>query len=142
MAVDTVEAAIVAGKLQPKEGCKTEDTLLIGAHAFNPTLKIRLIQEYGMESQIAEHLTASYGDRAPLVAELAGSTGRRWPVVGNRLSPGYPYIEAEVIYTIRHEMARTLVDVLARRTRLAFLNATAASDAIPRIASIMQTELK
>ena len=142
MASDTVDAAVKGRNLQPKESSKTEETLLIGAHAFNPTLKIKLIQEYGMESLLADHLARSYGDRAFLVAELARPTGQRWPVVGRRIATGYPYIEAEVVYAIRHEMARTLVDVLARRTRLAFLNATAASEAIPKIASIMEEELK
>jgi hypothetical protein len=51
-----------------------------------------------------------------------------------------PVIEAEVRYAVRHEYAQTAVDVLARRTRLSFLNAQAALDALPRIVDIMATE--
>lgn len=109
MAFDAVEYAIKSFNLKPKESCKTEETLLIGAHAFNPTLKIRLIQQYGLESQIAEHLAKTYGDRAYMVADLAKSTGQHWPVVGRRLRTSYPYIEAEIIYSVRYEMAKTLV---------------------------------
>ena len=57
-------------------------------------------------------------------------------MVGN-----YPYVEAEVRYAVRREYACTAVDVLARRTRLAFLNAMAAAQALPKVISIMQSEL-
>ena len=53
----------------------------------------------------------------------------------------FPYIEAEVRYAVQ-EYARTVVDVLAVRTRLAFLSAQSAEDAISRIAEIMAKELK
>ncbi len=50
-------------------------------------------------------------------------------------------IEAEVRYAIRHEYAQTALDVLARRTRLSFLNARAALQALPRVIDIMSDEL-
>ena len=60
---------------------------------------------------------------------------------GLRLSHEFPYIEAEVKYAIK-EYACTAIDVLARRTRLAFLNVQAAHEALPRIVDIMAAELK
>lgn len=50
-------------------------------------------------------------------------------------------IDAEVRYAVRHEYALTAIDVLARRTRLSFLNAQAALDALPHIVDIMADEL-
>lgn len=50
-------------------------------------------------------------------------------------------IEAEVRYAVRHEYALTATDVLARRTRLSFLNAQAALEALPRVVEIMAEEL-
>ena len=50
-------------------------------------------------------------------------------------------IEAEVRYAVRHEYAQTATDVLARRTRLSFLNMQAALDALPRVVDIMAEEL-
>lgn len=44
-------------------------------------------------------------------------------------------------YAVRNEYAQTAIDVIARRTRLAFLNAQAAFDALPRIIDIMGEEL-
>ena len=52
----------------------------------------------------------------------------------------FPYIEAEVKYAVK-EYARTATDVVARRTRLAFLNVQAADEALPRIVEIMAKEL-
>lgn len=50
-------------------------------------------------------------------------------------------IDAEVRYAVRHEYAQTAIDVLARRTRLSFLNARAALDALPTVVDIMAQEL-
>ena len=72
---------------------------------------------------------------------MASLTGSRYPIYGNKLAMGYPYIEAEVRYACRHEYACTVVDVLARRLRLAFLNAQSAQEAIPRVVEIMANEL-
>ncbi len=51
------------------------------------------------------------------------------------------YCAAEVIWAVRHEMARTVEDVLARRTRALFLNAKAAMELTPQVAQIMALEL-
>ena len=50
-------------------------------------------------------------------------------------------IEAEVRYAVRHEYAQTVVDVIARRCRLSFLNAQAALGALPRVTEIMAEDL-
>ena len=89
---------------------------------------------------MAQHLASTYGDKAPEVAKLAQFTGKRWPVVGRRLVDEFPYLEADVKYAVK-EYACTAVDVLARRTRLAFLHVHAADEAIPKIVSIMAKEL-
>lgn len=72
---------------------------------------------------------------------MAEPTGLRWPVHGKRLDVSYPYIDAEVTWACRREYACTAVDVIARRTRLSFLNAEAALEALPRVIDIMAGEL-
>ena len=57
------------------------------------------------------------------------------------MAPGHPYVRAEVIYAIRHEMATTLDDVLARRTRLHIFDRPAALAAASGVAALMATEL-
>jgi len=121
--------------------CQTHQVKLIGAHGFSKTLFINLIQHFGVETDVAKHLTESYGDRAWTVAALSSPTEKRFPVRGERISPLYPFVDGEVRYAVRHEYAQTAVDVLARRTRLAFLNAQAALEAAPRVIDIMAGEL-
>jgi glycerol-3-phosphate dehydrogenase len=60
----------------------------------------------------------------------------------NFIHPLLPYHKAVVILAIRNEMAMTLEDVLARRTRSLFLDARAAMEAAPVVAQLMATELK
>ncbi|KAA8644857.1 glycerol-3-phosphate dehydrogenase GUT2 [Aspergillus tanneri] len=122
--------------------CQTHQVRLIGAHGYSNTLFINLIQHFGLETDVARHLTQSYGDRAWQVAALSSPTNARFPVRGKRISTLYPFVDGEVRYAVRHEYAQTAVDVIARRTRLAFLNAEAALEALPNIIDLMGEELK
>jgi glycerol-3-phosphate dehydrogenase len=58
-----------------------------------------------------------------------------------RVHEDKPLEGSEVIHGVRKEMARTVEDVLARRTRALFLNAHAAMEAAPRVAQAMAKEL-
>ncbi|MEP6645336.1 MAG: glycerol-3-phosphate dehydrogenase C-terminal domain-containing protein, partial [Acidobacteriaceae bacterium] len=64
------------------------------------------------------------------------------PSLGEPLHPVLPYCGAEVLWATRVEMARTLEDVLARRTRALFLNARAACEMAVPVAAIMARELE
>jgi glycerol-3-phosphate dehydrogenase len=142
MAQETIDAAIKAvPELKPtKPECQTDGLQLEGAHGWTPTMYIRLVQDFGLECEVAQHLATSYGDRAFAVAKLANLTGKRWPVIGNKIHPEFPYIDAEIRYGVR-EYAVTAVDMIARRLRLAFLNVQAAQEALPTIVNIMAEEL-
>lgn len=123
--------------------CQTHHIRLLGAHGYSTTLFINLIQHFGIEMEVAKHLASDYGDRAWDVAALASPVeDSPFPLRGQRLSPQYPFIDGEVRYAVRSEYAQTAVDVLARRTRLSFLNAQAALQALPRVIDIMGDELK
>ncbi|XP_015371590.1 PREDICTED: glycerol-3-phosphate dehydrogenase, mitochondrial isoform X1 [Diuraphis noxia] len=142
MAQETIDAAIKAvPELKPKKPeCQTDGLQLEGAHGWTPTMYIRLVQDFGLECEVAQHLATSYGDRAFAVAKLANLTGKRWPIIGNKIHPEFPYIDAEIRYGVR-EYAVTAVDMIARRLRLAFLNVQAAQEALPTIVNIMAEEL-
>ncbi|XP_037552471.1 glycerol-3-phosphate dehydrogenase, mitochondrial [Nematolebias whitei] len=139
MAEETLDAAI-KGLGLTAEPCRTVGLMLEGAKGWTPTLYIRLVQDYGLEKEVAQHLASTYGGKAFDVAKMAQVTGQRWPIVGKRLVSEFPYIEAEVLYAIK-EYACTAIDVMARRTRLGFLNVQAADEALPRIVQIMGKEL-
>jgi glycerol-3-phosphate dehydrogenase len=62
--------------------------------------------------------------------------------LAEKFHPELPYIGAEVVWAVRAEMARTVEDVLARRTRALLLGARASIEAAPRVAELMARELK
>ena len=64
------------------------------------------------------------------------------PALGALLHPRLPYRTADVVYSIRHEMARTAEDLLARRTRARFLDAAAAQEAEPLVAALLAESKK
>lgn len=139
MAEETLDAAVKEHKLAASPS-RTVGLTLEGGEDWTPTLYIRLVQDYGLEIEVAQHLAATYGGKAFEVAKMAQVTGKRWPIVGKRLVSEFPYIESEVTYGIK-EYACTAIDMIARRTRLGFLNVQAADEALPRVVEIMAKEL-
>uniref|UniRef100_A0A8C9U8C8 Glycerol-3-phosphate dehydrogenase, mitochondrial n=1 Tax=Scleropages formosus TaxID=113540 RepID=A0A8C9U8C8_SCLFO len=140
MAEETLDAAVKEHKLSGGPS-QTVGLMLEGAKDWSPTMYIRLVQDYGLEIEVAQHLASTYGGRAFEVAKMAQVTGKRWPIVGKRLVSEFPYIESEVLYAVK-EYACTTIDVIARRTRLGFLNVQAADEALPRIVEIMGKQLR
>lgn len=119
-------------RFKSEEHSKSE--ILIG---YSANLSIRLIQEFGISKVVADHLTRSYGGRAFDVLDVTRKSGIS---TDSLLVPGFPYLEGEVIFSLRHDWAATAEDILARRTRLAFLNKVKAIEAIPKIVNIMAKE--
>ena len=78
-----------------------------------------------------------YGSDAPMIRAMAAAH----PELGRALHPAFSHTRAEVVWAVRHEMARTVEDILARRLRILFLNARAAMDMAPEVSRLMATEL-
>lgn len=119
MAEDAVDHAIVLGNLDERP-CVTRDLHLHGYH--------RHADQFGA--------LAIYGSDAVGISELA-----REGDLAAAVSPGLSLTRAEVVWAARHEMARTVEDILARRTRALFLDAHAALAAAPEVARILAAEL-
>src|SRR5262249_16911307 len=83
------------------------------------------------------HHLAVYGADRAKISELAASDKE----LDAPLDPRLPYTKAEVVWAAREEMARTVEDVLARRTRALLLDCAAAIDAAPVVAEILAKEL-
>jgi glycerol-3-phosphate dehydrogenase len=78
-----------------------------------------------------------YGSDATAIQSLMDTDA----TLAERLHPDLPYRAAEVAWAARMEMARTVEDVLARRTRASFLYAKAAAAMARRVEEIMTREL-
>jgi glycerol-3-phosphate dehydrogenase len=102
----------------------------------SPTLHLN-IHGYRKHAGKFESL-AAYGSDDIAIQNLI----RDDPSLGKHLHPALPICGAQVVWAARVEMARTVEDVLARRTRALFLNAQAASDMAPTVAALMAKELR
>ncbi len=120
MAEDCVDQAATLAQL-PERTCVTRNLHIHGYH--------QAANQFGS--------LALYGADAYEIRKLIDGD----PTLGEPLHPALPYVKAEVIWAVREEMARTVEDVLARRTRALFLDARAALEIAPAVAALMAREL-
>jgi len=96
---------------------RTDSLPLVGAAGYRQAWADRLetAGRYRLPLPVIEHLLRRHGDRAAEVLDLIEAE----PRLAQRLHPDAPYLQAEVVHAARAEGARTIADVLERRTRLA-----------------------
>ena len=135
MAKDAVDA--VCDLLGNSVECSTASQRLAGAEGWYPDFWKKMLEAYGLETDIAQHLAQKYGSCAVFPAGLASER----PELSGRLLQGFHFLKAEVIYAVREEMACTLRDFLARRIRLEITDWKAAEAAAPEVARLMGIEL-
>lgn len=124
MAEDTVDDAVMVAEL-PESKCITEDLRLHGWMARDDPARPH-----------EGHMDMYGSDFRDVRALLETDPGLAAP-----LHPDLPYASGQVVWAVRKELARTIDDVLARRTRSLLLNARAAIEAAPAVAEILAAEL-
>ncbi|HEV2575579.1 MAG TPA: FAD-dependent oxidoreductase [Acidobacteriaceae bacterium] len=120
MAEDTLSTAIGHGVL-PDRPCVTRSVRLHGAPEQSPSTSP----------------LSRYGTEAAEISDMWVSD----PQMATLLDPELPFTHAEVIFAARYEMARTVEDVLSRRTRALLLDARAAQRSAPAVARLLAAEL-
>lgn len=140
MARDVVDAVLGPGGVERLPSA-TADRRLVGA--AEPPELARLVSELASVPEVgaahpeaAARLVARYGTEAAGVVALGGGAGLLRPLV-----PGRPFLEAEVLWSVRRELALSVDDVLSRRLRLSPELGAAASPAAARTAAILGDEL-
>ena len=129
MAADAVDATLgVLG--ERRRPSRTKHLRLFGGEGIAPPTA-------ALEPSTHEHLTGRFGTDAGAVLALVAED----PDLGAPLVPGLPYLRAEARYAVRHEMARTLDDVLSRRTRARLLARDASANAAGEVAELLATDL-
>jgi glycerol-3-phosphate dehydrogenase len=133
MAEDAVDFAIGHGMLAGAR-CTTDELRLHGASdaESHPSQNQAWMGHPADVSDLEE-----YGSDAAEVRALLLSD----PGLGDRMDVELPYTLAEAVYAVRAEMARTVEDVLSRRTRALLVDARAAMRAAPRVANVVAREL-
>lgn len=96
----------------------TEQLPLVGADGYFALMQQveRICDESGLDSETVTHLLNRYGSMIGEILELIGKN----PSLATRLARDLPYVKAEIYYAASHEGARTVDDVISRRTRIAF----------------------
>ena len=122
MAEDTLNFAIKQSLIAAAP-CRTDNVPLHGRPTTTP--------------DATDAFTAEYGADIPALQQIIASD----PTLGRRIDPELPYSFAMVVYAVRHELARTLEDVLSRRTRALLLNSQATLRAAPAVAALIAAEL-
>ena len=122
MAEDTLDKAAVLAGLEDRP-CVTEKLQLLGWRSPNAEARADWLAVYGSEAE----------DILALIEQDS--------TLGDWIHPRLPYPAATVIWAARHEQARTLEDVLSRRTRALLLDAQAAIESAPAVATLLAKEL-
>jgi len=137
MAQDAIDAALGRDEARRRPSA-TAELRLVGAlpRPDLDTLSSRLVVEQGIDGAVAARLVARHGSEAREVVALGKEQG-----LLSRLAPDVEHLEAEVAWAARHELAFSLDDVLARRTRLAQERPDRAASIAPRAAEILGGEL-
>ena len=117
MAEDVVNQIIESFHFQ-KVPCKTEEISIHG------NISEKLI--------LPDHLTF-YGSDLESYLEFEKSN----PEYAEKIHPNYAFTKGQIVWSIQHEMARTVEDFLSRRIRLLLLDAQAAQEAASLVASVM-----
>ncbi len=124
MGQDTIDRAIALGQLPP-------------AASQTAHLSIHGAEVAAAETAASFSPLAHYGSDQPALLQLIADR----PQLGEKLDSHFDFRQAEVVWAARHELARTVEDVLARRVRLLFLDAAAALRAAPAVAALLAQEL-
>ena len=132
MAEDCVDHAITLGRLRD-EPCRTRN-LHIHGYLQPAAAKDDSRPQSSVESR--EPLDVYGTDREEISSLAEADTS-----LAVQLDPALPYTGAEIVWAARCEMARTVEDALARRTRALFLNSGAAIAMAPAVAKLLAAEL-
>ncbi len=136
MAEDTIDRVQqVLGS--PDAISQTRNYVLYGGKGFTDDYWNTLCRQYGLPAKTAHHLAAKFGTAAEKVLALATENAAlREPIL-----EAHPAIKAEVVYAVRHEMAATIEDVLARRIGMQLYSWRDAIQAAPVVGSLIAQEL-
>jgi glycerol-3-phosphate dehydrogenase len=121
MAQDTVDEVLIA--LNQTARCKTKNLKVIGAES-----------NAGKTSDTkAMHLYARFGSETETIISMI----KQDPSLGEPLTEGLPYLRAEAVFAVQYEMARTLDDILSRRTRARIINRRASVASARSVAELI-----
>ena len=138
MSEDAVDSAVSDLMRIVPDSC-TDGLAIIGADGYSVLLNKAddLASDYGVSSSTILHLLERYGSLFHEVLEPA-ILDKNWskPIVES-----LPYLRAEILYAVTHEGARSIDDVLSRRTRISFEASDQGTSAVEEVGEIISKVL-
>ncbi|MBN8824706.1 MULTISPECIES: FAD-dependent oxidoreductase [unclassified Spirosoma] len=135
MAQDAIDR--VGALLNKSTPSRTETAYLVGGESYRFDDWQQLQATFNLPADVCQHLMRTYGSRISQLSALI----KHQPALGQKLVENQPYLQAEVVYQVREEMAMTLRDVLARRWRVELSDWQLTIQLAPIVAHIMADEL-
>jgi glycerol-3-phosphate dehydrogenase len=133
--VDHVLPTEVLGRIAKRS--HTRRLALRGAEGYRELIDKAASTSKVLDGATVDHLANRYGGEARTLIAMA----ERDPALAERLVPGLPYLNAEAVYAVRYEMARSLDDVLSRRTRARLLARDASAKVAADVAALLADDL-
>ncbi|HEX4905477.1 MAG TPA: glycerol-3-phosphate dehydrogenase/oxidase [Acidimicrobiales bacterium] len=133
MAEDTVD------EIAKRTRCRTKKLRLHGADGYDELVKDPDGAEsrLGISAELVTHLANRHGGETRVLAAMIVAD----PTLGEPVVHGLPHVKAEAVHAVRHELARTLDDVLTRRIPARWLARDAAAAAAEDVARLIAPEL-
>ncbi|HUI02318.1 MAG TPA: glycerol-3-phosphate dehydrogenase/oxidase [Acidimicrobiales bacterium] len=116
--------------------CPTRRLPLRGSAGLEALRRPAAGARFGLDDDVLAALVARHGGETPAVLDLAA--GRR--ALLEPLVEGVPQLRVEALWAARHEMAVTIDDVLARRTRCVVRRARASAEAAAEVGALLAPE--
>ncbi len=134
MGKDVIDLATAKSSQKVPESV-TEKLPIVGADGYFGLVQQidRIAQANGLSTDLITHLLDRYGSLISDLLELI----KEKPNLAKRLTKDLPYLKAEIYYAASNEGARSVDDVISRRTRLAFEAPNSAIDLAPEVARII-----
>lgn len=139
-AIDHLMAEVLTGEAvrsRTARRSRTRKLALRGAEGYARALTLADTAPPGLDAAAVTHLANRFGGETSVVLALIADD----PSLARPLVAGLPYLAAEAVYAVRHEMATTVDDVLSRRTRSRLLLRDASAAAADSVADLMGDEL-
>jgi glycerol-3-phosphate dehydrogenase len=137
MAEDTINSVQKSLGVAPTDS-KTRNHVLYGGEGFTDDYSDKLARQHGLSELTARHLVSKFGTAAEKVLALTSENA----ILAQPVLAGFPAIQAEVVYSVRSEMAATIEDVLARRIGMQLYSWRDSIEAAPVVGSLMAAELR
>lgn len=139
MGKDAIDLAVMELRKVVKDSV-TDKLPLVGADGYFALAQQsqQIADAYGISEPTVTHLLNRYGSLIHEILEIISSDKK----LAKQIDPALPYLKAEIVHAASHEGARSVEDVMARRTRLSFEAENSGRELVDEVADLITPILR